>query len=76
LVRFFGQFEPVKGDILKSPGLKGLDVPLDGFELFPRKYAGLIEAHKKITALFDPYIRIFVLYDEKFHFLGLLRGES
>ncbi|MBW2709258.1 MAG: hypothetical protein JRD04_08265 [Deltaproteobacteria bacterium] len=63
------QFEPVDGDMLKSLGLKFVNVSLDRVEFFKGEYAGFVKAHKEIGILFNPYIFVFVFYDQEFHVL-------
>ena len=74
LVGFFNQFEPVDGNMLKSPGLKIFDVSLDRLDFFKGEYAGLVKTHKEIGILFDPDIFGFVFHDQEFHVLQLSMG--
>ena len=53
-IRFFTQFKPVDGNMLKSLALKLFDVVLDRFEFFKGKYAGFVKADKVIFALLNP----------------------
>ena len=73
-IRFFTQFEPMDGNMLKPLVLKFFDVSPDRLEFFKGEHACLVKTHKEIGIPFNPYIFGFVFHDQEFHVLLSLTG--